>query len=170
MNFFTHFITYMDTQWLILLGLSLFFMLICRTAQRHEGFANAQSANAQSANAGEDDEDPNEKNYDDDEDDYDPANVKPLTTEPDTRKAPKQQSTLRAAPVAEQDAPKAKPIAKVPPTIKSNAAAVKQAFKVEKIDPKKQTTSKFIDRDAILFTPRKMLCMPSTSGFQCLYQ
>lgn len=161
MNFSAHIITCMDTQWLILLGVTFFIVLMSRTVRRHEGFANA-------GNAEDDFEEDDEDTYEDDEDVED---VKPLTTEPDTRKVPKQQSTLRAAPVvAEADKPKAKPITKVLAPIKANVAAVKQAFKVEKVDPKKQAMAKYLDKNAILFTPRKMLCMPSTSGFQCIFQ
>lgn len=137
----------MDQFWLLLFAALALLVLLARPSHI-EPFDDAEQ----------------EDDGDDEDDD-----VEPLTTEPDARKAPKQKSTLPAAPVvAEGEKLKAKAVVKPKPIIKTSVAEVKRLFKVEK---KKQTAStKFIDKNAIIFTPRRMLCMPSTSGFQCLYQ
>lgn len=155
----------MDTQLLILIGLLSFCMLLLSTARMQEGFEDA-----------EDEYDDAEDDDDVDEDEQEPgADPRPLTTEPDARKPSKQKSSLPPAPVvAEGAAPKAKPIPIVKQVakavIKTSVTGVKKAFKVEKAHPKKQVTANFLDKDATLFTPHSMLCLPSTSGFQCIYQ
>lgn len=137
---------YMDRFWWILFASLALLVLITRPSPI-EPFDDAEQAD------------------DGDEDDDEDQDVQPLTTEPDTRKAPKQKSTLPAAPVvAEGEKLKAKPIAKPKPIIKASGAEVKSLFKVEK------KTHLTPTKDAIIFTPRRMLCMPSASGFQCLYQ
>jgi hypothetical protein len=140
----------MERIWLILLGsLAVIMLLFCSPHNQAEPFADAGQAE-----------------YDDEDDEE--GDAEPLTTEPDTRKAPKQKSTLPAAPVVAEGEKLKAPKAKPNPVIKANVAEVKKIFKVQK---KKHTgPTKYIDKNAIIFTPRRMLCMPSTSGFQCLYQ
>lgn len=160
----------MDTQWLIVVGVLLFCTLLY-TAHMTEKFEDAEDADD-----GNDDDDNEDNDVGGDEEQEPGDEVRPLTTEPDTRKPPKEKSSLPAAPVvAEGDAPKAKkPIQTVKKVteaaIKTSVADVKKAFKIEKADPMKQAMANFLDKDAMLFTPRKMLCLPSTSGFQCLYR
>jgi hypothetical protein len=153
----------MNTQWLILIGLISFRMLLLSTARRREGSEDAENEYDDAEDDDDADEDKQELGDD----------LRPLTTEPNTRKPPKQRALCPLLPVvAEADRPKAKPIVKqvAKTAIKTSVAKVKKAFKVEKADPKKQATANFLDKDATLFTPRRMLCLPSTSGFQCLYQ